>query len=330
MQHIIATDEAGYGPNLGPLVIGATRWKCSDTNFDFQNALSDFVFDQKSKLAKYEKRTSQPGLMIADSKAVYASGKIELLERGVLASLHAIHGTVPRTGNELMSLLGIDNDSNHHAEYCHLEYFQSNEIELPFQCELASIQALGNQIRESLSTNDAAIEQLSVATVFPKRFNESIDALGNKASCLTAESLSLIRSIMDITDSCTGDCFDIRCDKHGGRNRYADSLREHFSDPSVIVEIESRPSSRYRIQNGTSSIEFNAKGESWLPIALASMAAKYVREMFMLQWNRYWQTHLPQLKPTKGYPVDAKRFKKDIDSMQRKLGIADADIWRMR
>jgi len=49
MQHIIATDEAGYGPNLGPLAIGATRWETSDADFDFQNCLSEFVFIRRCR-----------------------------------------------------------------------------------------------------------------------------------------------------------------------------------------------------------------------------------------------------------------------------------------
>ena len=325
MQHIIATDEAGYGPNLGPLVIGATRWESADEDFDFQNALAEFVFDQKSNLAQYEKRSATPGLMIADSKAVYTSGKIELLERGVLASLYAIHAAVPTSAGELMTLLGVEPTTIQDSEY-----FQCNDTELPIASDLKTVETLGEKITESLSTENAAIKQLSVATVFPKRFNEGIEIHGNKASCLTAESLGLIKTNMDAAQAHPDDRFDIRCDKHGGRNRYAPTIQEQFGDSWVTIESESRPSSRYGFHNGRATIEFNSKGESWLPIALASMCAKYVREIYMQRWNRYWQIHLPHLKPTKGYPVDAKRFKKDIASKQKKLGIADNDIWRNR
>ncbi len=325
MQHIIATDEAGYGPNLGPLVIGATRWESENEDFDFQSELSEFVFDQKSKLSAYEKRDSTSGLMIADSKAVYSSGKIELLERGVLACLLAIHETVPENVDELMVLLGVDASSIQNSEY-----FQCHEIELPLKCDPSVVEPLGRKINDTLSQNGAALKQLSVATVFPRRFNQSIEEHGNKASCLTAESLGLISSMMAATDNAPADHFDIRCDKHGGRNRYAPALQQHFGDSSVTTELESRPCSRYQFDNGRSSIQFSAKGESWLPIALASMCAKYVRELYMLRWNRYWQTHLPHLKPTKGYPVDARRFKKDIAKLQKKVGVADEDIWRIR
>ena len=30
MGYLIGTDEAGYGPNLGPLVISATVWEAPD------------------------------------------------------------------------------------------------------------------------------------------------------------------------------------------------------------------------------------------------------------------------------------------------------------
>jgi len=325
MQHIIATDEAGYGPNLGPLVIGATRWETKKVNFEFGKALSTFVFDQKSQLASYEKRSVSSGLMIADSKAVYSSGKIEFLERGVLASLFAIHKTVPQTVGELMTMFGVDPTAIQNSEY-----FQCNELKLPLASDAQIIESLGDKLVNTLVKKGAKLKQLSVATIFPKRFNEGIEQHGNKASCLTAESLGLIHSQMAAANADDADCFDIRCDKHGGRNRYAPAIQEHFGDSWVAIETESRPCSRYAFRNGKATIEFKSKGESWLPIALASMCAKYVREVYMQRWNQFWRVHLPHLKPTKGYPVDAKRFKKDIDKVQKKLGIVDLDIWRSR
>ena len=75
-------------------------------------------------------------------------------------------------------------------------------------------------------------------------------------------------------------------------------------------------------------IRFQAKGESFLPTALASMVSKYLREIFMMMWNDFWQLKIPDIKPTKGYPVDAKRFKSEIAQVQAELGIDDHLIWR--
>ena len=32
MQYLLGTDEAGYGPNLGPLVVTATVWEVPDAS----------------------------------------------------------------------------------------------------------------------------------------------------------------------------------------------------------------------------------------------------------------------------------------------------------
>ena len=52
-----------------------------------------------------------------------------------------------------------------------------------------------------------------------------------------------------------------------------------------------------------------AKGETHhLPIALASIMSKYIRELFMLFFNRYWANQVTDLRPTAGYYQDGKRF----------------------
>jgi hypothetical protein len=81
---------------------------------------------------------------------------------------------------------------------------------------------------------------------------------------------------------------------------------------------------------GDSEIRFRTKAEAHLPVALASMVCKYVRELAMDLFNDFWAKHVPGLKPTKGYPVDAKRFKNDIAEAQRQLGITDDVLWRER
>jgi hypothetical protein len=60
------------------------------------------------------------------------------------------------------------------------------------------------------------------------------------------------------------------------------------------------------------------------------MVAKYLRELSMHAFNAYWQSHVPHLKPTAGYPGDAKRFKLDIAVKQRELAISDDILWRER
>ena len=127
-----------------------------------------------------------------------------------------------------------------------------------------------------------------------------------------------------------GGSISIVCDKHGGRNRYANLLSEHFPDSLMEIYDESRQRSVYRFGPAERRVEirFQTKAEVHLPVALASMASKYFRELAMQSFNDFWQARVSCLRPTAGYPQDAKRFKAQIAAVQEKLGINDRILWR--
>ena len=60
------------------------------------------------------------------------------------------------------------------------------------------------------------------------------------------------------------------------------------------------------------------------------MTAKYVRELHMVLFNRWWRQHDPELKRTAGYVQDARRFLADTKSLRRQLGIEDRLLIRRR
>ncbi|MFM8817867.1 MAG: hypothetical protein ACKOHI_08385, partial [Phycisphaerales bacterium] len=59
-----------------------------------------------------------------------------------------------------------------------------------------------------------------------------------------------------------------------------------------------------------------------LPIALASMAAKFARELHMRRLNAFFARHVPGLAPTAGYVQDGRRFLDDVGAAAKRLGIA--------
>ena len=63
-----------------------------------------------------------------------------------------------------------------------------------------------------------------------------------------------------------------------------------------------------------------------MPVAIASMLSKYLREALMRRFNAFWQRHLPQVTPTAGYYGDGERFLHDIDVKRKELGITDAEL----
>jgi len=50
----------------------------------------------------------------------------------------------------------------------------------------------------------------------------------------------------------------------------------------------------------------------------------------MSRLNHFWELHLPGLKSTAGYPVDAKRFRLAIEPIADRLGFRLEDWWRAR
>jgi hypothetical protein len=75
---------------------------------------------------------------------------------------------------------------------------------------------------------------------------------------------------------------------------------------------------------------FRVGCEALLPTALASMTAKYHRELSMRAFNAYWGERVQGLRPTAGYFGDSRRFKREIGTMQKELGIDDRMLWRCR
>jgi hypothetical protein len=65
-------------------------------------------------------------------------------------------------------------------------------------------------------------------------------------------------------------------------------------------------------------------------VALASMASKYLREVVMEVFNRFWRKQVADLAPTAGYPGDAQRFYDDIRAARESLQMADEVLWRKR
>ena len=354
MTILIGVDEAGYGPNLGPLVISLTAWRLAGAG----NGLDDQPTDLYQLLgAVVASAADDERLTIADSKQLYQPQKRDLstLERGVLASLAAA-GHEVRSWSGLLRATEADPGANRLA----LPWYANFDCDLPIDHATAELAEYAVALGAALSHVNCELLMLHSRIVFPEEFNATVEREGTKGAALSHFTLQLLRSALshrrtratavhlDHWDDCrqrwlafcappeTVTTWDepvrIVCDKHGGRDRYADLLRRYFPECHLRIEVEGRAESRYRLQvnGGPLAVSFCSGGERFLPTALASMTSKYVREVSMNAFNDFWQTHVPGIRRTAGYPVDAKRFYQEIRQAQRRLGIDDRRIWRMR
>jgi hypothetical protein len=166
--------------------------------------------------------------------------------------------------------------------------------------------------------------------VCPPRFNALVDAAGTKGAVLGHGLTRLLRSALELPSE---DELAIVVDKHGGRNTYAALIQQAVDGGAVVVRQEGMASSVYEVAGLGRGVRltFRPRAEAaCLCVALASMASKYLRELFMLEFNDFWRQHVPELRPTAGYPMDAARFLRAIRPAAEKLGIAEAALWRRK
>ena len=162
------------------------------------------------------------------------------------------------------------------------------------------------------------------------RYNQLLDEWKLKSGVLATGVIALLRATLDLPGD---DRIDIAVDKLGGRQFYSPLINEAFPDGWARVVSEGPDLCEYIVYGLRREVHlrFEPRADgAHLNVALASMAAKYLREVCMMQFNNHWQAKVPGLKATAGYPVDAARFFKEIRPTMEADGIAERTVWRIK
>jgi len=216
-----------------------------------------------------------------------------------------------------------------HSPLSTLPWYADYDTPIPFDADPAETESLARTLSEGFAGAGVRLVEFRSRAVFPPEFNDLVEHYGTKGAALSHTTLELVAALVGPLEE--GPIFVV-CDKHGGRNRYLQLLSDHFPEWLIEIHGESRARSVYRFGPAERRVEvrFQTKAESQLPAALASMASKYLRELAMRALNDFWCRRVDGLRPTAGYPQDAKRFKADIAAAQAELGINDRMLWRIR
>lgn len=321
MALVAGIDEAGFGPLLGPLVVSGSLFEVPD------GAEGESLW--RLLAAAVSKRASKRHgrIAIADSKKLYAglrgNGRLDHLERGVLAML-ASRELPPASLRALLEAISpgaIETAGGY-------PWYHGVDLSLPRGAETADIVLAGMGLRKVMDSRGVKLLEIRCETVFEGEFNRLAGA-ANKSLMLFDVTCRLLMRLWRAAGSRR---LIVHADRQGGRQHYLGGLQRAFEGCSFKIIEEDNNTSAYRITSGTKEAEFHftvGGEEAHLPVALASMASKYLRELFMELLNGFWAGWVPGLAPTAGYYTDGRRFHRDIAPAVKQLGIDERMLYRI-
>lgn len=322
MVYVIGVDEAGYGPRIGPLVIAATVWRV------LSRASAEQMTEVVRRAVARLTTGDEPQLLhLEDSKQVYRSGHLGLkrLELTVQGAWRYMGDFVP-TWRELWTRVTTWNDRS----WLKAPWYDNYDEPLPVAVNGSLIDQAAAHWRQLTQIAPVGLRAVKIAAIFPGQFNAWLEHQ-NKAQMLTERSLLLLAECLR-NDVAGDDELLVVCDRHGGRRFYGAAVQHLLQTAMLVVVEETQQKSVYRatLADGRRlEITFQVGAdETNVAVSLASMVAKYVRELAMRAFNKFWQHQIPGTEPTAGYGTDAERFYRHIAPACQTMQIAIDNFWR--
>lgn len=319
-------DEAGYGPMLGPLCVGLAVFRVEE-HAAGANApdLWEVLKAGVCRSLKELRADSRHRVAIADSKAIKLSNQSKTrhplfhLERAALSLLGASDVECP-DDTHLFAALGSALPGE--------AWYGGEATALPLATTADDLKIATNVLRSCLHGAGVELLELRCTVVGERAFNATLRDSGSKAAVVAnavADHIGLIRERWGGARLGKGDEIRIACDRLAGRATYTDLLKRALPGVPVSAIAESPEISAYHLGPAPSparALFMTESEQHHLPVAVASIAAKLVRELSMRRLNAYFATRLPELKPTAGYVTDARRWLVDagpiLDAETRK------------
>jgi ribonuclease HII len=319
MAVLVGIDEAGFGPILGPLVVSSTTFSLPDSllNKNLWQVLQKSVARKRKHLAGK--------LLITDSKKAFSKAVgIKHLEKTVLTCLRCLNRR-PETLRQFLEIIcpEIIERLKSYPWYGSLDGFRR-------VIEDAELDISSKVFMDDLAVNNINLTALKSCCLDVAFYNKMVSVVKNKSSVLFTATSRLIK---DALDSFGDNQLNIIIDRQGGRVRYRKALLCMFEGMELTIIKETPKISSYQLTDGKREMKLHfvvGADDKFLPVALASMVSKYLRELLILNINRYFCSFYTGLRPTAGYYKDGRRFIRDLSRFIPNVKYDSAQLIRSR
>jgi ribonuclease HII len=301
---VMGVDENGLGPVLGPLVTTGVGL-----------SLGRYRVERLSALGKQ--------LGVDDSKAIAAFGRMALAEGVALAVLEQLHGAAPSDVEALWSQLLLDAPELLRRRCPEASRPQCWSAPVALPCFGGDV-GQGRRVLRGLAKCGVRVVRAKSALACTRFLN---DRLARGQSRVEVDLELMERLVLDARAALAADVHAV-CGMVGGIRNYPDKMR-HFARDKLRPRRAAPGCLAFDVE-GVGHVRFEIDADQrHLPVALASMIGKYVRELWMLRHNRFYQARDPELFDVSGYhdPV-TRRFIAASELLRKQLGVEQACFLR--
>jgi ribonuclease HII len=270
-------------------------------------------------------------IVVADSKAVYSPKKGLLrLEEEVLVLTSQVGDHAEWSGGvDWAPTLGefaaryVAADGQKWTDYPW--YQELAATKLPVAAKPRRMAETIRLWRHALAQTGVRFNSLIVAPRHVMRFNDDLRDTDNKSDAAFRGMRVVLERLWRANPRLAA-----TVDRQGGRKRYGASLAKGLH-ANVAAGAEEDNRSSYTCTDPDDparelDITFAVKADrDSFAVSVASMVAKYLRELCMRAINQWFTVRIPRLEPTAGYPQDAARWIAEVESRGGFEGI-DKDL----
>lgn len=293
-MYVVGIDENGLGPRLGPLVATAATIEVDAYDASKWRALG-------------------VSLGLGDSKQTGAFGRMGGIESVALALAERAFGRPVTTPDELLDAISIDGRLSLRARCptdATAQQCWSEPLSLP---TYGGDPAHGRDVLARLAKGGVRVTRVRTSLACAKALNEDLALGHNKLDV----DLRLFEHLLVDAHRAAGRVLAI-CGKIGGIKSYGTRFTQLGQ---VKVQEEQARSSVYQTTQGEVRFEVSAD-DHHLPVGIASMVGKYVREIGMRRIIQFYRELDDRLPDASGYHDSVTtRFIDDSASLRKRLHI---------